>query len=201
MAGTMPHAVFVETDLPGGVAAYAAELPGCAAFAESDSEAVAAIPRRVSRFGDWLRTAGEEAPRFEGGNWYEVERASGGAQRAVFSLDALPPSEDELARWMRWLELAREELADALDRSGAPGAVARLTAIVEQDGAFASELGAASPPPAGDPVADLYATRDALTDALLAAGASAEGVRRVLRIAIADDLRLAELLRAGDVAS
>jgi hypothetical protein len=201
MAGTMPHAVFVETDLPGGVAAYAAELPGCAAFAESDSEAVAAIPRRVSRFGDWLRTAGEEAPRFEGGNWYEVERASGGAQRAVFSLDALPPSEGELARWMRWLELAREELADALDHSGGSAAAARLATIAEQDRAFAGELGAAPPPMAGDPVADLYATRDVLTDALLAAGASADGVRRVLRIAIADDLHLAELLRAGDVAS
>jgi hypothetical protein len=35
----------------------------------------------------------------------------------------------------------------------------------------------------------------------LAAGASADGVRGVLRIAIADDLHLAELLRAGDVAS
>jgi hypothetical protein len=201
MAGTMPHAVFVETDLPGGTAAYAAELPGCAAFASSDSEAVAAIPRRVSRFGDWLRSAGEEAPRFEGGSWYEVERASGGAQRAVFSLDALPPSDEELARWMRWLELAREELADALDHSSLPEVAAGLATVAEQDRGFVAELGGESAPAAGDPVADLYATRDALTDALLAAGPSADGVRRVLRIAIADDLHLAEQLRAGDVAS
>jgi len=52
MAGTMPHAIFVETGLDGGstVAAYAAELPGCATFAAADAEAVAALPRRVARF-------------------------------------------------------------------------------------------------------------------------------------------------------
>ena len=52
MAGTMPHAIFLETGLDGGstVAAYAAELPGCATFAAADAEAVAAMPRRVARF-------------------------------------------------------------------------------------------------------------------------------------------------------
>ena len=35
MAGTMPHAIFIETDVdgPDSFAAYAAELPGCAVFA------------------------------------------------------------------------------------------------------------------------------------------------------------------------
>ena len=35
MAGTMPHAIFIETDVDGHglVGAYAAELPGCAVFA------------------------------------------------------------------------------------------------------------------------------------------------------------------------
>ena len=28
------------------------------------------------------------------------------------------PSDEEFGRWMRWLELAREELADALDGAG-----------------------------------------------------------------------------------
>ena len=43
MAGTMPHAIFVETDVDGAglVGAYAAELPGCAVFAATDDEAAA----------------------------------------------------------------------------------------------------------------------------------------------------------------
>ena len=42
MAGTMPHAIFVETDVDraGLVGAYAAELPGCAVFAATDDGAV-----------------------------------------------------------------------------------------------------------------------------------------------------------------
>jgi len=41
MAGTMPHAIFVEIDVDGNglVCAYAAELPGCAVFASTDDEA------------------------------------------------------------------------------------------------------------------------------------------------------------------
>ena len=78
MAGMMPHAIFVETGLDGGatVAAYAAELPGCAAFADGDSEAVAAITRRVLHFSEWLRRNDDTAPAFVGDNWYEVERAA-----------------------------------------------------------------------------------------------------------------------------
>ncbi len=198
MAGTMPHAVFVETDLPfGGVAAYAAELPGCATFASDDGAAVAAIPQRVSRFGEWLRASGEEAPRFEGGSWYEVERASAGERRAAFSLDALPPTDDELSRWSRWLELAREELAEALDAVPAEQARPTLAAIAEQDRAFVRELGGSPASPGTDALDDLYAARDALTDALLEVGPSADAVRRVLRVAIADDLRAAEQLRAA----
>lgn len=199
MAGTMPHAVFVETDLPfGGVAAYAAELPGCAVFAQTDTDAVAAIPQRVSRFGEWLRSAGEAAPCFEGGSWYEVERAAaGGGRRAAFSLDALPPSDEEMARWLRWLELAREELADALDAATPEAAAGALADLARQDRELARELGTPDDERGGDPIDELYAARDALTDALLAAGADGNEVRRVLRIAIADDLRVAEQLRTA----
>lgn len=202
MAGTMPHAVFVETDWDGagGVAAYAAELPGCATFAATDDDAVAAIPRRAGEFVAWLRAQGEEAPSFVGDNWYEVERAAAGERdghrrRAAFSLDELPPSDDEFARWMRWLELAREELASALD-AGDPGAVAdQLQAIERQDLGFVAELGGAPPPLPNDPVDRLYVARDALSDAFEAAGSMHDGVRRILRLAIADDLRAADSLR------
>ncbi len=203
MAGTMPHAVFVETDLPsGGVAAYAAELPGCATFASTDGDAVAAIPRRVARFTEWLRSLGEEAPEFVGDNWYEVERAaSADGRRAAFSLDELPPSDAEFGRYLRWLELAREELADALDDGGPGAAAGGLDAIAGQDAAFAVELGGQGPDAGADPIDRLYAARDGLTAALEAAGPAHDGVRRILRLAVADDLHAAELLRGAAASS
>ena len=201
MAGTMPHAIFVETGLDGGVAAYAAELPGCATFGPSDDEAVTAIPQRVSRFTAWLREHGEAAPAFVGDNWYEVERAAAtDGKRAAFSLDELPPSQDEYAAWLRWMELAREELADALDASGGAGAEGELAGIERQDVAFVRALGGPAPSLAEDPVDRLYLARDALTDALEASGPVTDGVRRMLRLAIADDLRAAERLRGGGAA-
>ncbi len=203
MAGTMPHAIFVETDVDGHglTAAYAAELPGCAVFAATDQEATAAMPARVSRFTAWLRENGEPVGSFVGDNWYEVERAAataadgGGRRRAAFTLDELPPSDEEFAAWQRWLELAREELADALDRGDPAAAAELLDAIERQDVVFVRELGAQQPTLPDDPVDRLYAARDALTDALHAAGPTHDGVRRVLRLAIADDLRAAAALR------
>ena len=204
MAGTMPHAIFIETDVDGNglVGAYAAELPGCAVFAGSDDEAAGAMPRRVSAFTAWLRDSGETVPSFVGDNWYEVERAAaasgeGGRRRAGFTLDELPPSEDEFATWLRWLELAREELAAALDAGDPTRAAGQLDSIERQDVTFAQELGGQAPELASDPIDRLYVARNALTDALEAAGPNRDGVRRILRLAIADDLRAADALRAG----
>lgn len=196
----MPHAIFVETGLDGGatVAAYAAELPGCATFGASDQEATAGMPRRVGRFVDWLRAAGEEAPTFVGDNWYEVERAAAsGAARAAFSLDDLPPSVEEFGRYQRWLELAREALADAVDSASEAmltEATPALEAIERQDRALAAALGGSGVAQEAGAVDRLYAARDALTAALDAAGPAADGVRRAFRLAIADDLRLADRL-------
>jgi hypothetical protein len=201
MAGTMPHAIFIETnaDGEGGCAAYAAELPGCAVFASTDDEAAAAMARRVERFGAWLRERGEVAPTFVGDNWYEVERAAavadeGGLRRAAFTLDDLSPSDAEFAQYLGWLELAREELADALDAMDGPlpDAVRR---IADQDEQFSRTLGGEPAAASDDPIDRLYAAREVLTDALAAAGPTADGVRRVFRLAIADDLELADRLR------
>jgi hypothetical protein len=205
MAGTMPHAIFVETDVDGDglVAAYAAELPGCAVFAATDDEAAGAMPRRVLAFTTWLRESGETVQSFVGDNWYEVERAAAEAadgglrRRAGFTLDELPPSEEEFETWLRWLELAREDLAEALDSGDLTVAADQLDAIERQDLAFVAELEGEMPEPSADPVDRLYIARDALTDALTAAGADHDGVRRILRLAIADDLRAADTLRAG----
>jgi hypothetical protein len=205
VAGTMPHAIFVETGLDAGstVAAYAAELPGCAVFAETDAEAVGAMPRRVAAFTTWLRAGGEVAPDFIGDNWYEVERApvtgSGKApERVAFSLDELPPSDAEFKGYLRWLELAREELAAAIDAAAQIPNEA-LAAIERQDRAFAAVLLGSSEPGARpkDSIDRLYAARDRLTEALESAGSTADGVRRIVRVAIADDLRLAERLRGA----
>jgi hypothetical protein len=199
MAGTMPHAIFVETGLDDGatVAAYAAELPGCAVFSTTDTEATNEMPRRVSQFVDWLRAGGEAAPTFVGDNWYEVERAAtANGRRAAFSLDDLPPGEDEFARYLRWLELARELLADSLDASGKEE-VAALKRIEHQDLELVAQLGAAPPDLGGGAIDRVYQARDALTAALEAAGAMGDGVRRAIRLAIADDLRLAERLRGA----
>ena len=200
MAGTMPHAIFIETDVDGHglVGAYAAELPGCAVFAATDDEAAGAMPMRVSRFTAWLKENGEPVPSFVGDNWYEVERAAATAERrAAFTLDDLPPTDDEFATWLRWLELAREELAAALDDADRSTAAAVLDAIERQDVVFVRELDHAAPELSSDPIDRLYAARDALTDALEAAGPYHDGVRRILRLAIADDLRAAEALRAS----
>lgn len=202
MAGTMPHAIFIETDVDGSglVGAYAAELPGCAVFAGTDDEAAGAMPRRVSGFTAWLRAGGEAQADFVGDNWYEVERAAalgadGGRRRAAFTLDELPPTDAEFAAWLRWLELAREELASALDSGDPSSAAELLDAIERQDVAFVRDLGGGAPELSTDAIDRLYAARDALTDALEGAGPSHDGVRRMLRLAIADDLRAAEALR------
>ncbi|HEX6654615.1 MAG TPA: hypothetical protein VF153_00220 [Candidatus Limnocylindria bacterium] len=202
MAGTMPHAIFIETGLDdaGTVAAYAAELPGCATFAADADEAARRMPARVTEFTTWLRRVGEPAPAFVGDNWYEVERAAAGhgdgaAGRAAFSLDELSPSDQEFEAWMRWLELAREELASALDAADADPA--QLAAVTDQDLALADQLGSETETMPDDPIDRLYAARDLLTDALAAAGPARDGVRRALRLAIADDLRLTDALRGG----
>jgi hypothetical protein len=205
MAGTMPHAIFVETGLDGGatVAAYAAELPGCASFAGADAEAVAAIPRRVLHFSEWLRRNDEPAPSFVGDNWYEVERAACDGTplgRAAFSLDELPPSDEEWQRWLRWLELAREELAEAIDGAGLEKAAGdpALAAIAAQDEGLARALAGSIEAAGDDPIDRLYAARDALLVALEGGGPSADGARRALRLAIADDLRFAQRLQGAE---
>lgn len=204
MAGTLPHAVFIETGLEGGatVAAYAAELPGCAVFAPTDTAASQAMPTRVRAFMDWLRANGQTVREIIGDNWYEVERVAaepGPAGRAVFSLDELSPSEEEWDRWRGWLDLAREELAEAMDRSGLPAATADpgFDEVIAQDAALAEGLGAPAAELPPDPVDRFYAARDALLAALDGCGPSGSGVRRALRLGIADDLRLADRLQ-GD---
>jgi hypothetical protein len=191
--------VFVETDVDedGTTVAFAGELPGCAAAGPDAASAVAAVPARVTAFVAWLRSHGEDLVELVG-NWYEVERAAatrdgGVTRRASFSLDELPPSPDERETWLRWAELAREDLAAALDAR--PDAATEARWLAEQDLALAADLGAPAGPLAGSDLDRLYAARDALMDAIR--DGPGDGARRALRLAIADDLRLVERLRGG----
>jgi glutamate dehydrogenase (NAD(P)+) len=90
-----------------------------------------------------------------------------------------------------------EELAAALDAGDPSAAADQLDAIERQDVTFVRELGGGAPELSADVVDRLYAARDALTDALEGAGPTHDGVRRVLRLSIADDLRAAEALGAS----
>jgi hypothetical protein len=160
----------------------------------------------VVAFGAWLRERGEAVPAVIGDNWYEVERVpaqhgDNGVRRAAFSLDELSPSDAEFGQWMRWLELAREDVADALDAAGTLPSDTEdvLRAVAKHDIAMAGDLGVTAEAPAAEDAVDaLYAARDVLTDALEQAGPAHDGVRRILRLAIADDLRLADRLRGGE---
>ena len=203
MAGTLPHAVFVETDLDGNgqAVAFAGELPGCAAWGPDPGAAVAAVPARVAEFVAWLQSGGEhlEEPL---GNWYEVERAAARTAattrpvRAAFSLDELSPTRAEFDTWMRWAELAREDLASALDAH--PDRAELVAWVADEDETLAGDLGAAPDATEQPTVLDrLYAARDRLSGALSAAGSDGGGVRRALRLAIANDLRAAEQVRKG----
>ena len=155
MAGTLPHAVFVEVDVDdsGTAVAFAGELPGCAATATDPAEAVARRSRPGGAFVAWLRGHGE--PLTEPvGNWYEVERVAaqrrdGVVSRATFSLDELPPSAAELATWTHWAELAREDVAAALDAR--PEVAAAATWVADQDLALARDLGRSRGHRAGRP--------------------------------------------------
>ena len=202
MAGTLPHAVFVETgiDDAGQAVAWAGELPGCAAYGASPEAAVAGVPARVAAFVGWLRAHGDTIVE-PVGNWYEVERVAcrtdgGSSSRAAFSLDDLAPSADELTTWLGWAELAREELASALDAH--PTDAHEIAWLADQDATLATTLGggaAEDHPSHVGPVDRLYASRDKLVAAIDHAGVAAEGLRRAIRLAIADDLRASELLR------
>jgi hypothetical protein len=101
-------------------------------------------------------------------------------------LDDLPPSIEEFGRYQRWLELAREALADALDvapEGVLSEATPALEAIERQDWALAAALGGSGVASDAAAIDRLYAARDALTAALDAAGPAADGVRRLMRVA------------------
>ena len=163
------------------------------------------MPRRVAAFGAWLRERGEAAPTVIGDNWYEVERAS--AQPATTACDERPSA------WTSCRPRDAEFAAvDALAGAGPRGAGRRAGREADRtpdvEAAVEPSRRRTWPWPGSLAVprtrqlgttrwTRLYAARDALTDALEQAGPAHDGVRRVLRLAIADDLRLADRLRGG----
>ena len=206
MAGTMPHAIFMEPDVdgPGTYAAYAAEFPGCAVFGDSDEVAAAAMPARVAAFGAWLRERGQTAPTVIGDNWYEVDgRPPSTASTACDArpsawMSCRPPTPSSRSGCAGWSWRAKT-LPTRWMRPAPSHPMSRPTPGLwpAHDLAMAGRLATRRRAGCGRPVDALYAARDLLTDALEQAGPARDGVRRVLRLAIADDLRLADRLRGG----
>ena len=177
------------------VAAYAAELPGCATFAgDRRRRRAAEMPRRVEpihRVAAEQRRGVARPSSVTTGTRSSAEALAPGRWRAPPSPStSSPPSGEEWVRWLRWLELAREDLADALD--AAPPAIAApvAAAIAAQDEAFVASLGGRRRrTAAADPLDRCYAARDALTDRARGARCGRRGRAPGLRLAIADDLR------------
>ena len=95
--------------------------------------------------------------------------------------------------------VSREETAHHAKQAVALGVGQDGGGFIEhQDVAFAGDLGTELRDGTGEAIDRLYAARDALTAALERAGATADGVRRILRLAIADDLHAAARLRGED---
>ena len=183
MAGTMPHAIFVETDVDGP----GTSPPTPPSFPAVPSSATVTRrprprcpPRRVLRR---LAARARREPRRPsiGDNWYEVERAAAqhgenGVRRAAFSLDELPPSDAEFAHGCAGWSWRAKTLADALDAAGS-----RTRWRGRRPGRGRAGRGHGGRdrrrPPMRRPRTTrwmrLYAARDLLTDALEQAGPAA----------------------------
>ena len=164
------------------------------------------MPRRVGEFTGWLRERGETAPAFVGDNWYEVERAAAehgenGVRRAAFSLDELPPSDDGVraAGCAGWSWRARSWPTRWTRPALLPMPRRRPSRDRAQDLALARQLGGAAAALAADDPVDRAVCGARPPDRCAGArpGRRATACAASLRLAIADDLRLADRLRGG----
>ena len=175
MAGTMPHAIFIETDVDGH---------GRSAPTRPSSRAAPSSPPPMTRPPAPCRSASAASPLAAGerGARADVPRRQlvrGGARgrrprerRAAFTLDDLPPTDDEFA------DVAA--LAGAGPRGAGRPPSTQPTRSTARGRCSTRSSARTSPPCASsahaapelssDPVDRLYAARDALTDALEAAG-------------------------------
>lgn len=103
------------------VAAWALDLPGAYAAGQSREEALEALVKEVRDYWAWLRKFGEDAPgdvdpveldivevfrAFKSAPDYEVS--------GFFAPDARPVEEEELPRFLRLLDMSRQELLDVI---------------------------------------------------------------------------------------
>lgn len=111
----MKYHVFLEVGTDGRAMAHVLQLPGCIAVAEARQEVLAAAPKAVRDYLEWLATHGERvAP-----DSVEIElgaesRGFGpfepGDKAALFSPDREPLRQEEMAALFRWMEYSRDDL-------------------------------------------------------------------------------------------
>lgn len=110
----------IDRGFDGGAAAWALDLPGCVAIADTEEAAVARLPARVEAFRAWLAASGAEAgaglgPEVAVLETFDTYLLDDGYEiNATFSDDrrGVTPQEAETA--LRWLELAHERLERAI---------------------------------------------------------------------------------------
>src|SRR6478609_7642873 len=115
-----PYRVYVEEGTSGAMA-HVAELQGCFAVGSSAPLAVAAVPKAITEFLQWLRAhkeplvpeASVSRPSMNDLSVAEV-RADGaptqaGSRAALFDFDAVPWDDYKLERTLRWLGYSRAD--------------------------------------------------------------------------------------------
>lgn len=114
----------VDRGFDGGTAAWALDLHGCVATAESEPAALERLPHHVDAFLAWLAASGER-PAVPPGSEVQVAEhfdsyllEDGYEINATFLADHDPVRPAEAEATLRWLELAHQRLANAIAAAG-----------------------------------------------------------------------------------
>lgn len=124
MGSMAKYRVYLETREDGRSMAHVLALPGCFAKGPNPEATLEQVPGAVAEFLSWLRTHGETLPLWEGGpgmdvdpdEWELVEATrtdagmESGDKVAIFGPDLLPPTDAELAAYLRLMEHSRADL-------------------------------------------------------------------------------------------
>jgi uncharacterized damage-inducible protein DinB len=111
----MTQLAALETRNDGRTMVHALSLPGCFVRGADRETALAAFPKEIGAFLDWLEQKGIH-PENATLEWELVEERQGvapfesGDDAALFQLDLLPPEDRELESYLRVSQAAREDL-------------------------------------------------------------------------------------------
>lgn len=121
-----PYRIYVEEGASGAMA-HVAELPGCFALGSNAPLAVAAMPKAITDFLQWLRAhreplvpeASVSRPTMSDLSVAEVRTegapTKAGSRAALFDFDAVAWDDYKLERTLRWLGYSRADLLAKVD--------------------------------------------------------------------------------------